>query len=70
MNPSATRLRAALATIGWSPTVLAREAGVSVRQVQYWLAGEKEPPETLLGWLEHVGGWMRANPPPRHPNAA
>lgn len=64
MTP-ATRLRAALCTLHWTATALAKEAEVSVRLVQYWLKGRYEPPEPVLVWLEGLA-WYHENHPLIH----
>lgn len=64
MTPAA-RLSTALRTLHWTATTTAREAGVSVRLVQYWLEGRYEPSADVLGWLEELAALIEAHPRPR-----
>lgn len=63
MTPTA-RLSAAMDTIGWGPQTLAERWNVNERTVRRWLAGQNDPPEPLLSWLERAAAWVRDNPPP------
>lgn len=63
-NAPASRLRAALATIGWSQRSLAALVDYDDRTVRRWASGTYEPPEPLLAWLEALAEFHAAHPPP------
>ena len=57
-----TRLRHALAALGWSQRDLARHLGYDDRTVRRWLSGAYEPAEGVLEWLERGVTWMEGRP--------
>jgi ribosome-binding protein aMBF1 (putative translation factor) len=63
MTPAA-RLRAALDHLHWSCRSLAAILGRDERRVRRWAAGDYEPPEDVLAWLERLAAFHDAHPPP------
>lgn len=63
MTP-ALRLQSALRTLHWTAVTLSIEARVSVRLVQYWLAGRYDAPDEVLEWLSRLAAFHEANPAP------
>jgi transcriptional regulator with XRE-family HTH domain len=49
-----TPLAALLARIGWSTGELAARLDVSPDAARHWASGRREPPPSVLAWLEDI----------------
>lgn len=64
---TATRLRAALQSIGWSQHHLARTLAVDERTVRRWCAGDYAVPVDVLAYVERLAVAHEAEVVPRLP---
>lgn len=62
------RLSTALYALHWGPIDLARVLDVNERTIRRWLAGQNDPPEQIVAWLEMIVAWLVDNPPPSDPH--
>ena len=65
----AKRLSDALATIHWGPIDIAKLLSVNERTARRWIAGQNDPPDRILDWLDRLATFHRDNPAPVHMEA-